>query len=407
MEPKIQTETQIQPSIYVQYEPHVCQFSKEAERIIESRKKSSQTTHRLNQLDFYALGVSPAPELQESLRKICSSEKNHGYLPSFGGMLQRQMASEFCSSPEYTVPTENSYLVYSSYKGFNTILMAMCDRGDSILVPRPTADNLDNFTNMMGFKVLYYKINLDGSIDMESLRKLVEGKEKSPKVMLVHQHHPVLGKKIKNHKEVIDFCAKMRILASFDCSFGLTSQNEAEWKAIVRDASENFPLSIIYDLSKEHGNNGIIVGVLAIVDKADITAPLKRCVENVLQCTLFPCSVSTFLLEDILRKDCTKEWRAKIKENLQKNAKLVYEELSAIDGLEPLLPDDGYVFYCRIDKKLGTSHEIALKLLEKEGFCLNPTSRFKDEENALSFYLAGDAEVYKELVGAIRKTVVH
>ena len=72
----------------------------------------------------------------------------------------------------------------------------------SILVPNYMCHEVNKTYRDFGYKVSFYPVGMDFSIDLEKLEKVVASMNKKPQVILIFHSY---GKIVKNLKEVLNF----------------------------------------------------------------------------------------------------------------------------------------------------------------------------------------------------------
>ena len=238
----------------------------------DKKEEMIQAGKRVFNLSVGTPDFAPAPHVMEALTEACKDPENYKYaladLPELLEAVQYRYAHRF----GVEIQTDEIMSVYGSQEGMAHIGMALCDPGDTILVPNPGYPLFEMSGIMAGANVEYYEIreengylpdlkNIPGEV-LERTKYMVVSYPLNPVCVCAPDHF---------YEELIAFAKEHHIVIIHDNAYSDIIFTREQGRSFLSfDGAKEVGVEF-YSLSKSYNLTGarisFVVGNKAIVEK--------------------------------------------------------------------------------------------------------------------------------------------
>ena len=238
----------------------------------DKKEEMIQAGKRVFNLSVGTPDFAPAPHVMEALTEACKDPENYKYaladLPELLGAVQYRYAHRF----GVEIQTDEIMSVYGSQEGMAHIGMALCDPGDTILVPNPGYPMFEMSGILAKANVEYYTIEEENGY-LPDLDSIPEEVLKKTKYMIVsYPLNPVcVCAPDEFYEKLIAFAKKNEIVILHDNAYSDITYGDKPGKSFLsfegaKDVGVEF-----YSLSKSYNLTGarisFVVGNKEIISK--------------------------------------------------------------------------------------------------------------------------------------------
>ncbi len=134
-------------------------------------------------------GYPPPPSLTDHMAKAMTNPVLARYGPVLGDPTLREALSEDISKAyQAAVPDSHVAITAGCNQAFSIAAMAVCERGDEIVVPVPYYFNHDMWLGMNGIRARYLSCGADMLPDLDAAAALINGRTRA--ILLVTPNNP-------------------------------------------------------------------------------------------------------------------------------------------------------------------------------------------------------------------------
>lgn len=243
----------------------------------DKKEEMIQAGKRVFNLSVGTPDFAPAPHVMEALTEACKDPENYKYaladLPELLEAVQYRYAHRF----GVEIQTDEIMSVYGSQEGMAHIGMALCDPGDTILVPNPGYPLFEMSGIMAGANVEYYEIreengylpdlkNIPGEV-LERTKYMVVSYPLNPVCVCAPDHF---------YEELIAFAKEHHIVIIHDNAYSDIIFTREQGRSFLSfDGAKEVGVEF-YSLSKSYNLTGARISF--VVGNKAIERSLKRCV---------------------------------------------------------------------------------------------------------------------------------
>ncbi|MBU5590614.1 aminotransferase class I/II-fold pyridoxal phosphate-dependent enzyme [Clostridium sp. MSJ-4] len=314
----------------------------------------------LGQPDF------PVPDpLKEAIIKALNEDKTQ-YTPNSGIYPLRNKISEYLATMNINYDAEEVCITVGGSEGLFSVLMAVLNKGDKVLIPNPSYPAYEGIANILGATVVNYSLKGDFSIDIEDLEKKLKDDVKA--IVLSFPSNPtgaVLSK--EDMQDLHNLLKKSSVTIITDEIYSSVIFNE-EYYSIAQYEDVLDRVILVSGFSKMFSMTGLRVGYVCAKEKY-MKEFLKVHQYNV---SSAPSIVQWGLYEGF---DEGLKSVSVMKNEFKIRRDYVYNRLQNM-GLLCTLPQGAFYIFPSIKKFGLSSEEFCTKLLEEVKVACVPGSAF-------------------------------
>lgn len=326
----------------------------------EVKKIDGAISLTLGQPDF------PVPKVvKEALINVVNEDKTV-YTENAGILPLRKEISQYLMKRGIDYSADEICITVGGSEAIFTILTALINEGDNVLIPTPAYPAYENIVNILGGNVVSYGLNDDFSINIENLKALI--KENQIKVLVLSLPSNPLGTILTKEEkdELIKIIANNNIFVVTDEIY--ESLIYEEYYSVAEEKEILDKVIYISGFSKMFSMTGLRVGYFAAQ---------KKLMDEIMKVHQYNVSCATSICQwaalEGLRNglDDVENMRNVLRERKD----YVISELRNI-GLEVNEPKGAFYVFPSIKKFNMSSEEFCLKLLNEEKIACVPGSSF-------------------------------
>ena len=279
------------------------------------------------------------PPSEKSVEAFCNavrSGKDNGYQPAHGNVKARNAVAKYCSTPDYTVDSEDVILACGCSGAIELAIDVLADSGDNILVPRPGFSLYKCLCGSKGVETRLYGLIPEKfwEADLEEMVSLID--ERTKMIVVINPSNPCGSVYTKEHLEaILDVAERYQIPILCDEVYAYVTFGEREFYSMGA-LTKNVPILTVGGTAKRFLVPGWRMGWVVVHDRKEIfgkeiAAGLRRLSQRVLG----PSSALQGALPVIL-SECKPEFFEKTLSLMKKTSGIFYEKLSAIPELYPV-----------------------------------------------------------------------
>lgn len=326
----------------------------------EVKKIDGAISLTLGQPDF------PVPKgVKEALINAVNEDKTV-YTENAGILPLRKEISQYLVKRGIDYSADEICITVGGSEAIFTILTALINEGDNVLIPTPAYPAYENIVNILGGNVVSYGLNDDFSINIENLKALI--KENQIKVLVLSLPSNPLGTILTKEEkdELIKIIANNNIFVVTDEIY--ESLIYEEYYSVAEEKEILDKVIYISGFSKMFSMTGLRVGYFAAQ---------KQLMDEIMKVHQYNVSCATSICQwaalEGLRNglDDVENMRNVLRERKD----YVISELRNM-GLEVNEPKGAFYVFPSIKKFNMSSEEFCLKLLNEEKIACVPGSSF-------------------------------
>lgn len=326
----------------------------------EVKKIDGAISLTLGQPDF------PVPKVVKEALINAVNEDKTVYTENAGILPLRKETSQYLMKRGIDYSADEICITVGGSEAIFTILTALINEGDNVLIPTPAYPAYENIVNILGGNVVSYGLNDDFSINIENLKALI--KENQIKVLVLSLPSNPLGTILTKEEkdELIKIIANNNIFVVTDEIY--ESLIYEEYYSVAEEKEILDKVIYISGFSKMFSMTGLRVGYFAAQ---------KQLMDEIMKVHQYNVSCATSICQwaalEGLRNglDDVENMRNVLRERKD----YVISELRNI-GLEVNEPKGAFYVFPSIKKFNMSSEEFCLKLLNEEKIACVPGSSF-------------------------------
>ena len=326
----------------------------------EVKKIDGAISLTLGQPDF------PVPKVVKEALINAVNEDKTVYTENAGILPLRKEISQYLMKRGIDYSADEICITVGGSEAIFTILTALINEGDNVLIPTPAYPAYENIVNILGGNVVSYGLNDDFSINIENLKALI--KENQIKVLVLSLPSNPLGTILTKEEkdELIKIIANNNIFVVTDEIY--ESLIYEEYYSVAEEKEILDKVIYISGFSKMFSMTGLRVGYFAAQ---------KQLMDEIMKVHQYNVSCATSICQwaalEGLRNglDDVENMRNVLRERKD----YVISELKNM-GLEVNEPKGAFYVFPSIKKFNMSSEEFCLKLLNEEKIACVPGSSF-------------------------------
>lgn len=326
----------------------------------EVKKIDGAISLTLGQPDF------PVPKVVKEALINAVNEDKTVYTENAGILPLRKEISQYLMKRGIDYSADEICITVGGSEAIFTILTALINEGDNVLIPTPAYPAYENIVNILGGNVVSYGLNDDFSINIENLKALI--KENQIKVLVLSLPSNPLGTILTKEEkdELIKIIANNNIFVVTDEIY--ESLIYEEYYSVAEEKEILDKMIYISGFSKMFSMTGLRVGYFAAQ---------KQLMDEIMKVHQYNVSCATSICQwaalEGLRNglDDVENMRNVLRERKD----YVISELKNM-GLEVNEPKGAFYVFPSIKKFNMSSEEFCLKLLNEEKIACVPGSSF-------------------------------
>lgn len=326
----------------------------------EVKKIDGAISLTLGQPDF------PVPKVVKEALINAVNEDKTVYTENAGILPLRKEISQYLMKRGIDYSADEICITVGGSEAIFTILTALINEGDNVLIPTPAYPAYENIVNILGGNVVSYGLNDDFSINIENLKALI--KENQIKVLVLSLPSNPLGTILTKEEkdELIKIIANNNIFVVTDEIY--ESLIYEEYYSVAEEKEILDKVIYISGFSKMFSMTGLRVGYFAAQ---------KQLMDEIMKVHQYNVSCATSICQwaalEGLRNglDDVENMRNVLRERKD----YVISELRTM-GLEVNEPKGAFYVFPSIKKFNMSSEEFCLKLLNEEKIACVPGSSF-------------------------------
>lgn len=326
----------------------------------EVKKIDGAISLTLGQPDF------PVPKVVKEALINAVNEDKTVYTENAGILPLRKEISQYLMKRGIDYSADEICITVGGSEAIFTILTALINEGDNVLIPTPAYPAYENIVNILGGNVVSYGLNDDFSINIENLKALI--KENQIKVLVLSLPSNPLGTILTKEEkdELIKIIANNNIFVVTDEIY--ESLIYEEYYSVAEEKKILDKVIYISGFSKMFSMTGLRVGYFAAQ---------KQLMDEIMKVHQYNVSCATSICQwaalEGLRNglDDVENMRNVLRERKD----YVISELRNM-GLEVNEPKGAFYVFPSIKKFNMSSEEFCLKLLNEEKIACVPGSSF-------------------------------
>ena len=326
----------------------------------EVKKIDGAISLTLGQPDF------PVPKVVKEALINAVNEDKTVYTENAGILPLRKEISQYLMKRGIDYSADEICITVGGSEAIFTILTALINEGDNVLIPTPAYPAYENIVNILGGNVVSYGLNDDFSINIENLKALI--KENQIKVLVLSLPSNPLGTILTKEEkdELIKIIANNNIFVVTDEIY--ESLIYEEYYSVAEEKEILDKMIYISGFSKMFSMTGLRVGYFAAQ---------KQLMDEIMKVHQYNVSCATSICQwaalEGLRNglDDVENMRNVLRERKD----YVISELRNM-GLEVNEPKGAFYVFPSIKKFNMSSEEFCLKLLNEEKIACVPGSSF-------------------------------
>lgn len=309
----------------------------------------------------------------EAVKKKLDDYSANGYPPSVGTLPARKAIAAKYSRVEAQL-TENDVILASGCSdALNLCIGALCNEGDSILLPAPGFSLYETLASSKGIECRFYRLKPERSweLDLKHLEELIDGRTRA--ILVNNPSNPCGSVYSKSHLlGVLDVAERHSLPVIADEIYADMVFRDHIFHPLAT-LTTTVPILSTGGLAKRYLVPGWRVGWVLVHDRHDRLVQVRKGLVNLSQLIMGANSLVQAAIPEILNSP--QSFHDNTMQQLQSNAELSGELLKDIPGTVPVFPQGAMylMLEIKIDQFKGFKSDVDFveKLVEEESvFCL-------------------------------------
>ena len=340
----------------------------------------------------------PASHIMEAMQEACKNPQNYKYAIDDKPELLQAMISYYKNRFDVTLDENEIMTVYGSQEGMAHLGWALCDPGDTVLVPNPGYPIFSIGPMFCDARIVEYPIYPEDNYMLKFENIPEEIAKKAKLIVVSYPLNPVCAVADDAfYKELIAFAKKYNIIVLHDNAYadivygGRVGKSFLEYEG-AKEVGVEF-----YSLSKTYNMTGMRISFT--VGNAEIISQFKK-VRSQIDYGIFPAIQLAAVAALTGPQDMVKEQCAEY----ERRNKALCGGLRSVGWNVP--DSQGSMFvWAKIPEGYDSSEDFVLELMEKSGVIVVPGTAFGSlGEGYVRFALVYPVEVIKDAVKAIAES---
>ncbi|XP_033625481.1 tyrosine aminotransferase-like [Asterias rubens] len=319
--------------------------------------------------------LSTCEEMREAVCDVVTGMKNNGYVPALGMESAREAVAKEFSIPESPLTFKDVILSCGCSGAIEMALLVLANPGQNVLVPCPGFSIYRTLAGSYQFEPRGYKLLPEKSweADLEHMESLID--DKTACIIVNSPSNPCGGVFNKEHLEDICRIAERHRLPILSDEVYADMVFPGQDFHPLSSIAKNVPVLTCGGLAKRYLVPGWRLGWILIHDPCDaFKDEVRQGLMNLSTRILGPCTVIQAALPRIF-SETPSDFYTKSMKVFQENSELIYDSLSHVPGLFPVMPCGAMYFMFGIDMDkfdcFKDDMAFVTKLVEEESvFCL-------------------------------------
>lgn len=291
--------------------------------------------------------LDPPKEVLDAIKEISLDESHmcHGYMSNAGYPEAREaMAKKTSQEQEIEVPMDSIVMTVGAAGALNTVIKALVNPGDEIMVPCPYFTEYDHYIHNHGAEIRRVQTKDDFSLDIDAIKKALS--EKTAAIIINSPNNPT-GKIYSSD----DIKALSKCLMEHGTKTGRLPYIicDEPYRAIVYDnknVASVFPeypnAAVVTSFAKNLSIPGERIGYIAVNPSAE------DCKQLVAACSLVTRILGFVNAPAFFQKVIAKSWNAKCDYSLyEKRCKEIMEVMDYA-GLKYAKPEGAFYLFVKV-----------------------------------------------------------
>lgn len=317
-------------------------------------------------------------ETMQAVQRCIESGKYNGYAHSQGHEEARRAIAKYSAHQSAEeIKTENILMCSGCSAALEYCILALCDRGQNLLVPRPGFCLYQTLAEGLDIEIRYYDLlpERQWEADLRQLESLID--EKTGALLINNPSNPCGS--VFNHKhleELLDICERNYLPIIADEIYEHLVFPGSQFIAIS-SLSKNVPVLTCSGTTKRFLVPGWRMGWIIVHDRESRLAQAVGGLKSMCGRILGSNSIVQGALPDMLKKT-PKSFFDSVINVLYTNARLAFRILRKAPGLNPIMPDGAMYMMVGIDIEhfpafKSDTHFVQELVNEQSVFCLPGT----------------------------------
>ncbi len=308
----------------------------------------------------------PVPEsIKRAMIDSINSDKTR-YTSNNGIYELRREISIYLEEMGISYDPENICITVGGSEALYSILSALLNKGDKILIPDLGYPAYDNIAKILGAQIIHYKLNEDFSIDIKYLEEIIE-ESKASMMILSYPCNPTGAILSKNYKEKLHKIVKEKnLLVVSDEIYSSLCYEDYYSLAQYEDLKDN--IILVGGFSKMFSMTGLRIGFFC--SSYEFMKEIIKVHQYNVSCAS---SISQWGAYEGL-KNCREEV-VFMKEEFMRRRDYVYNRLISM-GMNTNLPQGAFYIFPDISNFSKNSEEFCTKMLYEAKVACVPGSAF-------------------------------
>ncbi|WP_392486671.1 pyridoxal phosphate-dependent aminotransferase [Haloimpatiens sp. FM7315] len=315
----------------------------------------------LGQPDFNV----PSKAKEAMIRAI--NENKTTYTSNQGLLSLREEISNYLKRLGINYSKEEVCITVGGSEGLFASFAGIINEGDKVLIPAIAYPAYESCTKILGGTVINYKLNVDFSLDIDYLEKLIK-KEKPKALVLSYPCNPtgsILS--LENRDKLFELIKENDILVITDEIYSSIYYKDTYY-SIAQCEDIRDKIILVNGFSKIFSMTGLRIGYFCAT--GEIFKNLMKVHQYNVSCAP---SISQYAALEGL-KSCMEDVEH-MKNEFQKRRDYVYNRLNSM-GLDVIKPEGAFYIFPNISKYNISSEEFCDRLLDKYRVAMVPGSAF-------------------------------